>query len=129
MAFMDEDTSERLLAGPLERLCTYTITEPEPLREELQHIREQGWASSLEETNVGVWGLAVPILGPQRDVTCAVGIAGPIARLAQERVGDLISRIHQGAQRIAEALGGSVPEARIPEGVTARRSKTSRRRG
>lgn len=129
MAFMDQDVVERLLARPLERLCTYTITEPELLREELQRIREQGWANSLEETNVGVWGLAVPILDAQREVVCAVGIAGPIARLAQDRVDDLLSRIHEGAQEVAEALGGSVLRVKNPRsGMTKRTTSPWRRR-
>ncbi len=128
MAFMDPTVVERLLARPLERLCTYTITAPELLREELQRIRDQGWASSLEETNVGVWGLAAPILDAHREVVCAVGIAGPIARLAEDRVDLLVSRIHDGAREIADTLGGSVPEVKRTRKAGSKRTNPRRKR-
>jgi DNA-binding IclR family transcriptional regulator len=97
------------------------------LRDELARIREAGWASSFEETNLGVWGLAVPILGASGSIVCAIGIAGPSARLAQERISDLIHRIHEGAEEIAQALGDHVP----PTGprVTITKTPSTRRRG
>ena len=72
-------------AQPLERFCTATITSRPALRRELAAIRARGWSSSYEETNVGVWGIAVPVLSAA-DVVCAVGIAGPSPRLTAERV-------------------------------------------
>ena len=109
MAYMDAEALDRAVAHPLEHLCHNTITDPGLLREELGRIREAGWASSFEETNLGVWGLAVPILDTTGAIVCAVGIAGPSARLAQERIGDLIHRIHDDAEEIALALGDHVP--------------------
>jgi DNA-binding IclR family transcriptional regulator len=120
MAFMDVSEIERVLVRPLEHLCHNTITDPTLLREELARIRELGWAKSFEETNVGVWGLAVPIVSTRDDVICAVGIAGPSARLAQERIGDLIGRIHERANDIAGALGGRVPPVSLPAAPKAR---------
>jgi DNA-binding IclR family transcriptional regulator len=109
MAFMDPETIDRLLVKPLEHLCHNTITDPGLLRAELDRIRACGWASSFEETNLGVWGLAVPILDARGLVVCAVGIAGPSARLAQERIAELVERIHAGAAEVAEALGDHAP--------------------
>jgi DNA-binding IclR family transcriptional regulator len=120
MAFMDVSEIERVLVRPLDHLCHNTITDPTLLREELARIRELGWAKSFEETNVGVWGLAVPIVSNRDDVICAVGIAGPSARLAQERIGDLIGRIHERANDIAGALGGRVLPVSLPAVPRAR---------
>jgi DNA-binding IclR family transcriptional regulator len=122
MAYMDPAAIERALIRPLERLCRNTITDPVLLREELDRIREAGWASSLEETNLGVWGLAVPILNDQSIVVCAVGIAGPSARLAPERIGELIHHIHERAEETARNLGDHVPA------VNPRISKTTKRK-
>jgi DNA-binding IclR family transcriptional regulator len=130
MAYLDEAALDRALARPLEHLCHNTITDPALLREELGRIRRAGWASSFEETNLGVWGLAVPILDARGGIVCAIGIAGPSARLAQERIGDLIHRIHEGAARVADALGDHVPpveprpNAATSGGVTARSKST-----
>lgn len=109
MAYVDPEALDRALAHPLELLCHNTMTDPELLREELARIRDAGWASSFEETNLGVWGLAVPILDANGSIVCAIGIAGPSARLAQERISDLIHRIHECAEDIAQALGDHVP--------------------
>ena len=122
MAYMDETALDRALAKPLEHLCHNTLTDPGLLREELARIRDAGWASSFEETNLGVWGLAVPILDARGGIVCAIGIAGPSARLAQERIGDLIHKIHDGAEEIAQALGDTVP----PIGPRATKKKGKR---
>jgi DNA-binding IclR family transcriptional regulator len=109
LAFLADTEADRVLAQPLERLCHATITDPAVLREELARIRKRGWAGSYEETNVGVWGVAVPVLADHDAVTCAVGIAGPNARLATARVKDDVRRVHTAACAIAGALGASVP--------------------
>jgi len=76
---------------------------------ELATIRRRGWASSYEETNLGVWGVAVPALSARGDVTCAVGIAGPSARLTPARVRDDVERVHDAALAIARTLDLNVP--------------------
>jgi DNA-binding IclR family transcriptional regulator len=123
LAFMAERDVQRVLSEPLERLCGATITDPRGLREELARIRERGWASSYEETNLGVWGVAVPVLADRDAVTCAVGIAGPNARLATARVREDVRRVHDAASEIARALGVTVPA------ISSRRSDVRMRRG
>jgi DNA-binding IclR family transcriptional regulator len=109
LAFMRDDEVDRVIAGGLEHLCHATITDPRLLREELDLVRSRGWASSYEETNVGVWGVAVPLLDARDDVVCAVGIAGPSARLTSARVRADIERVHAAAAQIGRALGLRVP--------------------
>jgi len=108
LAFMPEAEIDKLIAQPLERFCSATITEPSALRRELLAISARGWASSYEETNVGVWGLAVPVLN-DTDVVCAVGIAGPSARLTVERVRRDVRLVHAAALDIGRALGLTSP--------------------
>lgn len=127
LAFMAERDVERIVSEPLELLCRATITDPQGLRDELMRIRERGWASSYEETNLGVWGVAVPVLADRDAVTCAVGIAGPNARLSTARIREDVRRVHGAASEIALALGVTVPaisarkaDVRMRKGVTAR---------
>jgi DNA-binding IclR family transcriptional regulator len=108
LAYLPPEEIERVIEAGLEHLCHATITDPQLLRRELATIRRRGWASSYEETNVGVWGVAVPLLSP-RGVICAVGIAGPSPRLTHERVRGDVDRVHAAAVRIAGALGLDVP--------------------
>lgn len=108
LAFMPEAEIDRVAGRPLDRFCTATITTGPALRRELAAIRGRGWSGSYEETNVGVWGIAVPVLSPT-DVVCAVGIAGPSPRLTARRVRDDIRLTHEAAAAIGRALGLSVP--------------------
>jgi IclR family KDG regulon transcriptional repressor len=127
LAYMDLEAIDLVLSRPLEHFCINTLTDPGLVRAELDRIRGCGWASSFEETNLGVWGLAVPILDARGAVVCAVGIAGPSARLAQERIGELVERIHTGAEEIANALGDRVPPVR-GRGPRRPRTTTGRKR-
>jgi DNA-binding IclR family transcriptional regulator len=108
LAFMPDEEIERQISQPLERFCQSTITDPRALRRELKAIRARGWASSYEETNVGVWGIAVPVLS-DTDVVCAVGIAGPSPRLSVERVREDVGLVHDAAAAIGRALGLIAP--------------------
>lgn len=122
LASLPTEEIERVIDAGLEHLCHATITDPQLLREELATIRRRGWASSYEETNLGVWGVAVPVLSP-RGVVCAIGIAGPSPRLTADRVRGDVERVHAAATRIATALGLEVPA------ISATRSSIVRKKG
>lgn len=114
LAFMPADEMDSLTAGPLERCCSATITGKLALRRELAAIRARGWASSYEETNVGVWGIAVPVLSAT-DVVCAVGIAGPSPRLTVDRVRRDVQLTHEAAVSIGRGLGLSSPPVTVAD--------------
>jgi IclR family KDG regulon transcriptional repressor len=109
LAYMQADEIDRVASGSLESLCHATITDEELLRHELASIRAQGWASSFEETNIGVWGVAVPVLSPV-GIACAVGIAGPSPRLSAGRVRRDLLLVHEAARSVAAAIGLRTPE-------------------
>lgn len=104
LAFLPEAV-DRVLAGPLERLCRATITDPDALRADLAEIRRRGWAISLEETNVGVWGVAVPLLDRAGRAVAALGLAGPSARLSEGEVVRQVERLRAAAAELTAALG------------------------
>lgn len=108
LAFMPDEEIDRLISQPLERFCRSTITSTAAMRRELSTIKARGWAGSYEETNVGVWGVAVPVLSDS-DVVCAIGIAGPSARLSPQRIRQDIGLVHETAVVIGQALGLTSP--------------------
>jgi DNA-binding IclR family transcriptional regulator len=75
-------------------------------------MRENGFAKSYEEVNVGVWGMAIPVVSPV-DVVCAVGVAGPSPRLRKDLVRRAVRLAHQAAEDLARALGYSVPQLSV----------------
>jgi DNA-binding IclR family transcriptional regulator len=122
LAFMPEREVDRVLDRPLERLCSATITDPSELRRDLEAVRERGWASSYEETNVGVWGIAVPVIS-EDDVVCAVGIAGPDARLSDEGFRRDVPSVQRAALAVARSLGLAVPPVTLPSGKVISREE------
>jgi len=115
LAFMPGPQVERLLAGPLEQVCTATLTDARALQRDVQAIRQRGWAGSHEETNIGVWGIAVPVIS-EDDVVCAVGIAGPDPRLSDEVIRRDVPVVHRAALAVARSLGLAVPPVTLPSG-------------
>ncbi|MBD0317295.1 MAG: IclR family transcriptional regulator [Thermoleophilia bacterium] len=105
LAFMSAEDVEAVLRAPLERVCRATITDREALRGQLAEIRRRGWAISFEETNVGAWGVAVPLLSADGSAAASLGLAGPTARLSPDAVADHVARVHEGAAEIARSLG------------------------
>lgn len=121
LAFMAGEVVERVLEGRLERLCRATITEPGRLRADLERVRRRGWAMSDEETNLGVWGVAVPLLDESGLAIAALGLAGPNARRSERELRVQVARLRAAAAGLAGGLGLRVPgTARRKEAVAWR---------
>jgi DNA-binding IclR family transcriptional regulator len=104
LAFLPDDEREAILARPLEKVCRATITEPAFLREHLDGIRNRGWAISFEENNLGVWGVALPILDPGGRSVASIGLAGPTARFRRHELATSVRELRLAALEVASAL-------------------------
>jgi IclR family transcriptional regulator, KDG regulon repressor len=109
LAFMPTETVDEICAGQLPALCRATITRADRLREHLREVRRRGWAISYEETDEGVWGIAIPIIDRDGAAVAALGLAGPRNRLDASQVRHQLTALHEGAQTVAQRLGYSVP--------------------
>lgn len=105
LAFLPPEAQERVLAEPLEAYCKNTLVEPADLRKEIAVIKKRGWAYSREETNPGVWGVAIALLDASGEAVGAVGIAGPQVRLSRQAVRASLDAIQQTALELASTLG------------------------
>jgi DNA-binding IclR family transcriptional regulator len=101
MAHAPEDVRRRALASPLKRITPYTITQPSRLRDQLERILVDGFATTVEEMSLGACSVAVPI---QRgdEVVAALGIVVPNLRRDKGR---LIAALHVAAHGIGRSLG------------------------
>ena len=103
-AFNPELAEARLRAG-LAPSTGYTIVVPELLLAELARVRERGYARSVDETELGMSSLAVPVRGSMRGpVVAAISMVGPTPRV----VGDHETRhtriLKAGARRLTQAI-------------------------
>lgn len=105
LAYLPEATRERIASGPLEKFCANTLATREALLADIERIRSRGWSYSLEETDVGVWGIAVALLDASGHSVAAVGIAGPQVRATRTSLEHGVRATAEVAAEMAAALG------------------------
>jgi DNA-binding IclR family transcriptional regulator len=77
-----------LPTGELEGVTDRTLRTTRELEADLERARAAGYAVTLDELELGLSGIAAPVLGPDDAVVASVGISGPTARL-EDRVDHL----------------------------------------
>ncbi|WP_310961681.1 IclR family transcriptional regulator [Nocardioides terrisoli] len=79
--------------GPLEQVTPSTITDPATLRRQLGQVVRRGYASTVDELEIGLTGIGAPVRGSGGEVIAALGVSGPNPRLEErlDEVGRLLS--------------------------------------
>ncbi len=79
---------------------------PKLLVAELRQVRAQGFARSVDETELGLSSLAVPVTtamdGP---VIAAISMVGPTARVIGEHEAHHVATLQAGAKKLGDAIG------------------------
>lgn len=96
---------ETVLQAPLLALTPQTVTEPAQLRAALSQIRQQGYAVTREELEIGFIAIAAPIYDYTNNTIAAVSLGGPLLRITEERLPDLIAQLQIAARAISRQLG------------------------
>ena len=91
--------------GELARNTPQTIVERETLEAQLQEVRREGFATTIDELEVGLSALAAPVRAPAGDVIAALSISGPTLRLTRERIAELAPMLLHEADALSERLG------------------------
>jgi IclR family transcriptional regulator, KDG regulon repressor len=103
-AFVPGVLEARLKAG-LPRSTGYTIVVPELFRAEIARVRERGFARSIDETEIGMSSLAVPVRssagGP---VVAAISIVGPTARVAGSSEAHHVNALLAASKKMGAAI-------------------------
>jgi DNA-binding IclR family transcriptional regulator len=111
LAFLPEAEQHDLVKTlRLTRVAPATITRRGELGRRLVEIRKRGWDLSEEELAVGTWGLAVPILDPDRRAIASLTLAGALVRRDERRRRLLVPRLRAAAEEIEKVLW----EGRMP---------------
>lgn len=105
LAHAPDDVIERSLSR-LARLTPYTVTQPARMREQLDAVRRDGFASTAEEMTLGACSVAVPVRADGR-VVAALGIVVP--SLKRDR-----ARLVAALQVAAQGIGRSVSDGSVP---------------
>lgn len=97
LAHMPRDEVEQIIEERgLSTQTPKTITDEDVLFDELETIRERGFAFNREETITGLVGVGAPIEDRHGDIAGAISIIGPTSRMDDDRfyreIPDMISR-------------------------------------
>ncbi len=96
----------RIVRRGLTRYTDRTITDLEPLLEELARARRRGWAAAVSELEHGLNAVAAPVLDARGQVIAAVELWGPAFRLNPRRLPELAVLARETASAITVRLGG-----------------------
>ncbi len=91
------------LPEALEPLTPRTIADPALLEQELDEVRRRGYATAVEELELGLHAVAAPVFDSAGNCIAAVSVSGPSYRLdVLERVGEACAAT---AAEISSCLG------------------------
>ncbi|MCG2623183.1 IclR family transcriptional regulator [Arthrobacter sp. I2-34] len=89
-------------AARLEPHTPRTITDPKILTAEVEQVRTQGYATTLEEAGPDNFGIAVPVLLPNHQLAAALGV---VTRGRPASLGAVVPVLNIAARGIARRLG------------------------
>lgn len=105
LAHSDDATVDRVIDAGLERRTPNTITDPERLRQELERIRERGFAIDDVENEDGIRCAAAAVLGGDGRAVAAISVAGPATRMTEARLFDIGAAVAEAAVALSRTFG------------------------
>jgi len=95
--------------GELEQMTPATIVDHQRLERELEAVRDQGYATLVDELEPGLSAVAAPVRDRGGEVVAALTVSGASLRLAPQRL-RLLGRVTlEQAHALSTRLGHSVP--------------------
>jgi DNA-binding IclR family transcriptional regulator len=95
--------------GELERPTEASLADREALGADLQRCRTRGWATTVDELETGLAGIAVPVRGSRGQVVAALGVSGPTTRLG-DRFDELGRLLRNHATELTDLLRGKTAQ-------------------
>lgn len=100
VAFAQPDVREYLMENlPLERTAPRTITSRSRFREEIESVRERGYALADEEHEEGIRAVGVPVFDGDQ-ATAALATAAPAYRMSIDQLVEHVPRLREAAQTL-----------------------------
>lgn len=103
--YTEEELDHFIEVRGLPRYTEHTLTDKKSLMEELDRIRERGYAYDEQERELGARCVAFPIYGDKGKVVAGVSVTGPENRMTDEIIAPKIGRFRQIAAELSNQLG------------------------
>lgn len=105
LAAMPPEEFAAYLRRPLTAATTFTVTEPDALRQIVDETRERGWAINRGELFPEAGALAVPVLDAAGACVAALGLNIPLSRLDDARIAFLVDALLATTRRLSLGPG------------------------
>jgi len=105
LAFGESSVFDEFVARPLEKMTQSTVVDPAALAEEIESVRERGWADAPDQLFLGVNAVAVPVFGPAKSLVGAIAAVGMTSALASPPPPDVVGVLKSAADDISQRLG------------------------
>ncbi|WHX40352.1 IclR family transcriptional regulator [Mesobacillus sp. AQ2] len=106
LAFLSEQEVDRLLSGyTMKRFTENTLTTIEELKTELKSIRENQFSYDNEEHEKGIRCVAAPIFDHRQRPQFAISVTGPLTRMSDEQLEEIIPKMKETAAEISRRMG------------------------
>lgn len=104
-ALSEEKLSETLQGGSFVRFTANTITDFKALKQELQKVRNRGWAIDDQEERIGQRCVGAPIYDYRGEMIAAISASGSMETLPDEKIEKVASYVMRIAREISRKIG------------------------
>lgn len=101
----DPEVVDALFDEGVKAYTEHTITNPIKFKKELEKVRRQGYAMSIEEITKNNYSIAVPVRDMSGKIACAITVVGPLSRINKGKLEQFIKIIKDAALDASERLG------------------------
>lgn len=95
----------RTPSGGLRALTPHTVTDGAALLRSLEAVRSDGYATAIDELEVGLTAVAAPVRGVDGSVIASVSVSGPSFRLDRSRIPAVARATLEAAAAISARMG------------------------
>ena len=91
--------------GRLAAFTPKTIVDQRALVEEIERVRDRGYAEAIDERELGLSAVAAPIWGATGDLAAVVALQGPSTRFDRAAIEEAVPLLLTCAERVSRSLG------------------------
>jgi DNA-binding IclR family transcriptional regulator len=105
LAWLPEARLGEHLVPPFAALTEHTIVDPGRFAGELAGVRERGYATAVDELEIGLTALAAPVRDITGEVAASISASGPSFRLTPDRMPAVAEAVRRAAAEISFLMG------------------------
>ncbi|AGT10829.1 transcriptional regulator, IclR family (plasmid) [Paracoccus aminophilus JCM 7686] len=90
---------------PLTRMTDFTITDREAFRRILEDVRDKGWSLVVDELEIGLMSMAVPLYNSHGNLVGSINVGAPTVRMTPDMMVEyILPKLQETVANISRAL-------------------------